>query len=317
MPSEHPLISSFGHRQPSVVSPFRPGSIFYNDPTASSIDNNINNNNNSIRSSDSSLLLPKESPSSSSSLSSNTNDTNTDCPPSLLSSNSTPSANKKHRAFLSTHDPAAVSLASPPPSPSRNSIFDQPWSSLSGPNISSLRASSTPPSLGTTESVSSIPTKSTTTATTPIHSPLAPRPLKYHYTAAAATARTAPSSPSTYSSKIHLHKNRSFASDASTTTGAGAGVTDADEASLCKFSPVCWVGVFFFFSLAVAFFLCSLLDSAFVCAANVVLSLLLLWYQLSIHPSKWRMTKDSLPFYLSAKGQRTHHSTFFYFRFGL
>ncbi|KAF9150608.1 hypothetical protein BG015_007607 [Linnemannia schmuckeri] len=240
MPSE-PLISSFGHRHSTVASPFRPGSIFYNDPTASSIDSNNNDNINNMPSSDS-LLFPSSKESSSSST---TNDNNTDCPPSLLNSNSTPSANKKHRAFLSTNDPAAVSLASPPPSPSRNSIFDQPWSSLSGPNISSLRASTTLPGHGTIEAVSSIPT---TAATTPAHSPLAARSLKHHYAAAVTAAPSAPSAPSTYSSKIHLHNKHSLASDASTNataattttgagTGAGAGVGVRDAVAV-TLSPV-------------------------------------------------------------------------------
>ncbi|KAG0253633.1 hypothetical protein BGZ95_006261, partial [Linnemannia exigua] len=203
MPSEPPLIPLLGHgQQPSVVSPFRPGSIFYNDPTALSSPNNYTH----------SPDLIKESSSTKTTI-----DTNTDCPPSLLNSSSPPSGNKKHRAFLSITDPAAVSLASPPPSPSRNSIFDQPWSSLSGPNISSLRASTgatTQSSLGTDAAVSPF------TATTPVPSPLAPRPNKHLYT----TTTTAPSS---YSSKIHLHNRRSLASNAAT----GPGVRDAGAAA--------------------------------------------------------------------------------------
>ncbi|KAF9917108.1 hypothetical protein BX616_001929 [Lobosporangium transversale] len=69
-----------------------------------------------------------------------------------------------------------VSLASPPPSPSRNSIFDQPWSGASRPNISSLRASSS----------------NNVTTTNGINKDAIPR-----------------GSSSTYGSKIHQHQRAS------------------------------------------------------------------------------------------------------------
>ncbi|KAG0071859.1 hypothetical protein BGZ92_004173, partial [Podila epicladia] len=52
--------------------------------------------------------------------------------PAQKSTNTAPS-------LLEPKAPLISLLASPPPSPSRNSIFNQSWSSSSGPNVSSLR----------------------------------------------------------------------------------------------------------------------------------------------------------------------------------
>ncbi|KAG0056783.1 hypothetical protein BGZ83_003401 [Gryganskiella cystojenkinii] len=66
---------------------------------------------------------------------------------------------KKHSRPNSASSLSA--LASPPPSPSRNAIFDMPWSGSAGPNISSLRTSTTAaPTLSDTTTTAAPPTSS-------------------------------------------------------------------------------------------------------------------------------------------------------------
>ncbi|KAG0316804.1 hypothetical protein BGZ99_006651, partial [Dissophora globulifera] len=104
------MVSSSAHGQ-SSPSPFRPGSIFYHDQAVS--------------------------------LDPSTRDRRNPSPQHDRNNHAhTTDKAEAGRGLLKLAEPATLSLASPPPSPSRNSIFDQPWAGTSGPNISSLRASS-------------------------------------------------------------------------------------------------------------------------------------------------------------------------------
>jgi len=125
--------------------------------------------------------------------------------PARLHHDQSPTRDKKHARPPGVSGVSLNALASPPPSPSRNTIFDMPWSG-SAPNISSLRAATTFPNTTSTATTATQLTDTVSISTESL--PPSPLPSSVESIGRAGSLSGYHGKPAGYSSRIHLHNNK-------------------------------------------------------------------------------------------------------------
>ncbi|KAI7823619.1 hypothetical protein BC939DRAFT_477155 [Gamsiella multidivaricata] len=137
-----------------------------------------------------------------------------------------PPAKTPPSTLLAPDSVPLVSLVSPPPSPSRNSIFDQPWSTPARPNITSLRATTSNQTNASLSSLSSLSATRPNNSTTPAAS-IAP---DNEYSPSKSKSKS--KSNGNYSAKILLHNNNSNTSLSGTNQTISISMEEPSETTI-------------------------------------------------------------------------------------